>query len=144
MNAKLSSILARVPDWSGAVISSIERIAGLTNVNYRVTVDGEPFFLRVSGENTQRLGINRQQEYAALKNALAQGLGPEVVAFLLPEGHLVSRWIAGRHWDAAEFRTPDHVRLLTETVKRIHQRPTNGAVFSPSRRVEAYIETTRA
>lgn len=69
------------------------------------------------------------------------GLGPEVVAFLLPEGHLVTRWVEGRHWDAAEFRTPHNVRLLTETVKRLQGLPRTGAVFSPFRRVEAYIGT---
>jgi thiamine kinase-like enzyme len=143
MNTELSSIIALIPDWSGVEINRIDRIAGLTNVNYRVTVNGEPFFLRISGENTQRLGINRQQEYAALYNAATQGLGPEVVAFLLPEGHLVTRWIDGRHWSAAEFRTPDNVRHLIETVKRVHQMPSNGAIFSPFRRVKAFFETAR-
>jgi thiamine kinase-like enzyme len=32
---------------------------------------------------------------------------------------------------------------LTETVKRVHGLPGTGAVFSPFRRVEAYIETAR-
>jgi thiamine kinase-like enzyme len=143
VNAELLSIIALIPAWSGAEINGVERVAGLTNVNYRMLVKGEPFFLRTSGENAQCLGINREQEYTALKNAAALGLGPDVVAFLLPEGHLVTRWIDGRHWSASEFRTPDNVCLLTETVKRIHQLPSNGAVFSPFRWVEAYIKTAR-
>ncbi len=69
----------------------MERIAGLTNANYRVDVNGERFVLRVSGDNTERLGINRQHEFTALKNAAAIGLGPEVFAFMLPESHLVTR-----------------------------------------------------
>ena len=40
-----------------------------------------------------------------------------------------------------EFRTPENVRLLTETVKRIHALPPNGAIFSPFQRVESYLET---
>jgi thiamine kinase-like enzyme len=66
-----------------------------------------------------------------------------VFAVLQPEGHLVTRWVDGRHWAPAEFRTPENVRLLTQTVKRIHAMPPNGAVFSPFRRVEAYIEIAR-
>jgi hypothetical protein len=66
-----------------------------------------------------------------------------VVAFLLPEGHLVTRCVEGRVWDAAEFRTPDNVRPLTETVRRVHQMPANGAVFSPFRRVESYLATAK-
>jgi thiamine kinase-like enzyme len=101
------------------------------------------WIFRVNGKNTQRLGINRQHEATALKTAAALGLGPEVFAFLFPEGHLVTRWIEGQHWNPAEFRTPEHVRLLTETVKRVHAMPPTGAVFSPFRRVEAYVRMAR-
>jgi len=47
-------IIARVPAWQGARDVQIERIAGLTNENYRVSVDGERFALRISGRNTER------------------------------------------------------------------------------------------
>jgi thiamine kinase-like enzyme len=144
MNEEMAPILARIPAWSHAEQIQVERTAGLTNANYRVTVNGERFILRVSGQNAERLGINRQYEAAALETAAVLGLGPEVFAFLLPEGHLVTRWVEGRHWDPAEFRTPENVRLLTETVKRVHDMPYTGAVFSPFRRVEAYIETARS
>jgi thiamine kinase-like enzyme len=140
----LKSIINRIPAWAGVDNIQAERIAGLTNSNYRITVDGECFVLRVSGKNTQHLGIDRQCEAVALRAAANLDLGPEIFAILLPEGHLVTRWVEGRHWDAAEFRTPEHVCLLTKTVKRIHSLPPNGAVFSPFRRVEAYIEKCRS
>ncbi len=143
MDDQLQQIIARIPAWAGALDLQVVRIAGLTNANYRVTVDGERFVLRVSGGNTERLGINRDHEVAALKAAAAAGLGPDPVAFLPPEGHLVTRWVEGRHWEAPEFRTPGHVRLLTETVKRVHALPPSGATFSPFRRAEAFLETAR-
>lgn len=136
-------IIAQIPAWQGVDQITIEKIAGLTNRNYRVTVNGERFVLRLSGQNTQRLGINREHELAALRHAAAAGLGPEVVAFLLPAGHLVTRWVDGRHWGWQEFRTPAHVRRLTETVRRIHTLPPNGAVFSPFQRVDAFLATAR-
>ncbi len=140
---EVSQIIANIPAWTGAREILVERIAGLTNANYLVTVDGERFVLRVSGKNTSRLGINRAHEFAALQAAASAGLGPPVVAFIEPEGHLVTPWIEGRHWNASEFRTPSHVRLLTETVKRIHALPPTGATFSPFQRVEAYLQTVR-
>jgi thiamine kinase-like enzyme len=139
----IQEIIARIPAWQGLEDIQTEQIAGLTNRNYRVTVNGERFVLRISGANTARLGINREHELAALHSAAAAGLGPEVVSFLPPEGHLVTRWVEGRHWEAREYRTPEHVRLLTETVKRIHALPANGAVFSPFQRVGAFLETAR-
>lgn len=137
-------IIARIPVWQGLRDIRVEQIAGLTNRNYRVTAGGERFVLRVSGQNAARLGINRAHELTALRSAAEAGLGPEVVAFLPPEGHLVTRWVDGRHWDVPEYRTPAHVRRLTETAQRIHALPANGAVFSPFLRVNSYLETARS
>ena len=33
---------------------------------------------------------------------------------------MISRWIDGHHWEVAEYRTVENVRLLTETARRIH------------------------
>ena len=140
---ELYPIIRRIPGWGNLENIQVEPIAGLTNRNYRITVKDEQFVLRVSGKNTQSLGINRQQEAAALKCAAKLGLGPDIYAFLLPEGHLVTRWVEGRHWEAEEFRTPEHVCMLTDTMKRIHSMPPTGSIFSPFRRVEAYIKTAR-
>jgi thiamine kinase-like enzyme len=136
----IHEIMSRIPAWRDSKDVQIERIAGLTNANYRITRNGERFMLRVSGLNTEQLGIDRSYELNALHAAAAAGIGPEVVAFLPPEGHLVTRWVDGRHWDADEFRNAEHVRLLIDTVKRIHALPLNGAVFSPFDRVKAFRE----
>ena len=138
---EISQVITQIPAWRTAREIQVERIAGLTNANYRVNVDGEQYVLRLSGKNTARLGIDRTLEATALRAAAAAGLGPEIIAFIEPEGHLVTRWVVGRHWEVPEFRTPQNVRLLTETVKRIHALPPNGATFSPFQRVLAYLET---
>jgi thiamine kinase-like enzyme len=140
----LDQIIARIPAWANVKDIQVERIAGLTNINYRITVNGECFVLRISGQNTARLGINRTHEVAALQAAAMAGIGPQVVAFLPPQGHLVTRWINGQHWTKNQFRTIENVRLLIEAVKRIHTLPPNGARFSPFRRVESYLETARS
>lgn len=137
----LNQIINRVSAWKGAKDIQIERISGLTNMNYRVTVDGRRYVLRVSGQNTDRLGINRRHELSALQNAAAAGIAPHVVDFLLPEGHLVTDWVEGHHWEPEEYRTPEHIHLLTETVKLIHTLPPTGACFSPFERVNACQRT---
>ncbi len=139
----LQPIIDRISDWQNAKEIKLERLAGLTNVNYLVTVDQERYVLRVSGQNTARLGIDRSHELAALQAASKAGICPAVVAYLPPEGHLVTRWVEGYHWTAEEFRTLDNVRLLTETVKHIHTLPPNGAIFSPFQRVETFLKTAQ-
>jgi len=139
----IKDIINRIPAWQNFADIQIEKLAGLTNQNFQLTVEGERFVLRVSGPNAARLGINRLHEQAALQAADTAGIGRNVVVFLLPEGHLVTRWVNGRHWGVQEFRTPENVRLFTETVKRIHQLPPNGAVFSPFQRVNSFLDVAR-
>lgn len=139
-NYQVNQVISSIPAWQTAKQIHRQRIAGLTNANYCLMVDGERFVLRLSGENTGRLGIDRACEWAALQAAASAGVGPQVEAFLMPQGHLVTRWVDGKYLEAPEFRTEEHVRRLTRTVKRIHALPPNGAVFSPFQRVESYLQ----
>lgn len=141
---EIAEIIGRIPDWAAVQDVQVERLAGLTNTNYAVTVDGERFVLRVSGPNAARLGIDRELEVQALLAASQAGLAPQVVHVMLPEGHLVTRYIDGRHWTLEEYRSRDNLRRLVETVKRLHALPLVEATFSPFRRVEAYARQARA
>ena len=139
----VKQIIARIPAWIGVKDIQIEPIGGLTNRDFRLTIGGMDYVLRISGQNTEQLGINRKHELAALRSAAEAGIGPEVVVFLLPEGHLVTRWVEGHHLRSDELRTSKNVRLLTETVKRIHTLPANGSAFSPFHRVYTFLETAQ-
>src|SRR6266850_2986109 len=82
--------------WPGAVRSLEPLGGGITNRNFRVEVDGEgSLVLRIGGKDTALLGIDRHVEHAATRTASALGVGPEVVAFVEPEGYLVTRFVEG-------------------------------------------------
>lgn len=138
----LDQIIGRVPGWTEADIT-LEPLGGLTNANYRVQVDGERFVLRVSGANADYLGIDRQAEFEALRAASKAGIGPEVIHVLQPEGHLVTRFIDGRRWTVEEYRTPETLRRVVKTVKRMHALPPIHATFSPFQRVASYAKQAR-
>ena len=143
MNINPVRILAQIPQWAGVQNLQVEPIGGLTNSNYLVTVAGERFVLRVNGENSKLLEINRMVEFEALKIAEQAGIGAKVEHFILPEGHLLTRFIAGRHWSAAEYRQPENLCRIAATVKRIHAFPPIMGTFSPFRRVESYTAKAR-
>lgn len=134
----LDSIIARIPGWSGADDLVVEPIGGLTNTNYRISVNGGKYVLRVSGSNTAYLGISRQNELEAMQAAAEHGLGPEIIHFILPEGHLVTRYIEGHHWTYEAYCRPDNIRRMVDAVKAIHKLPPIQADGSPFRRIEGY------
>ncbi|HNT75426.1 MAG TPA: choline/ethanolamine kinase family protein [Anaerolineae bacterium] len=140
---ELAAVIRQIPNRSTAAVTQVERLEGLTNQNYLVTLDGERLVVRLSRENAAALGINRELEWEALSAAAAAGIAPEVVHIILPEGHLVTRYIHGHHWTLAEWRDPVNLRRLVEKVKQLHSLPPVRATFSPFQRVETSIERAR-
>ena len=88
-----ASVLDRVPGWSGRPRVAEPLAGGITNRNYRVAVDGEVFVVRIPAESGSLLGIDRRVEREASRLAAVAGVGPEVIAFIEPEGVLVTRFI---------------------------------------------------
>jgi thiamine kinase-like enzyme len=130
----IDRIAARV--WPGGV-DSIEPLGGgITNHNFKVTVGGESFVLRIGGNHTELLGIDRRVEYDASLAAAEQGVGPEVVALLEPEGYLVTRFIDGV---AGRVEPAQAAALL----RRFHRGRRIAGRFDVFRVVETYAETAR-
>jgi thiamine kinase-like enzyme len=138
MTAHVEQIIRQVPNWGEADDIHIKPLEGLTNTNYLVTVNGERFALRVSGPNAARLGIDRAAEIDALSAAAQVGIAPDLVHSQLPEGHLVTRYIPGRHLPLEEYRTPENLQRIVDTLKRLHRLPLPRASFSPFQRVELF------
>lgn len=134
----VDEIIKQVPNWEGVDDNHIEPLEGLTNTNYAVTVNGERFVLRISGRNTACLGINRDHEVEILTAVSVAGIGAQVVYYQLPEGHLITRFINGRHLSLEAYRTPENIERIVKTVKHLHELPLVGAEFSPFQLVESY------
>jgi thiamine kinase-like enzyme len=127
--------------WPGRPHEIEELGGGITNRNFKVTVDGEAFVLRVGGKDTELLGIDREVEHAASLAAASAGVGPEVVAFLEPEGWLVTRFVEGRPVPAEEMRTEAGVGRAMDAIRSFHDGPPIPGRFDAFRVVEVYRET---
>jgi len=135
------SVLDRVPGWRGRPRVTEPLAGGITNRNYRVAVDGEAFVVRVPAESGGLLGIDRRQEREASRLAAAAGVGPEVIAFIEPEGVLVTRFIEGRPVRDHSVHEPLMLERIAQSLRRIHQAGSVDSTFSAFRVVEAYALT---
>jgi thiamine kinase-like enzyme len=129
-------IAARV--WPGRRFQIEPLGGGITNRNFRVDVDGRSYVLRIGGRDTHLLGIDRRAEYRAASTAATLGVGPEVVAFVEPEGYLVTRFVEGAPAPAEELRRPEGLRETAELLRRFHEAAAVPARFDSFRVVEAY------
>jgi thiamine kinase-like enzyme len=114
---------------------------GITNHNLKVEVDGEQYVLRVAGKDTGLLGIDRGVELAATKAAAAVGIGPEVVAFVEPEGWLVTRFVEGASPRLERMREPEMLARVASALRAFHAGPPIPGTFDSFRVVEAYRAT---
>lgn len=145
MTAPLNEILARVPLWQGrndVVVSFLS--GGITNQNYRVDTDGKSFVLRLNGARTELLGIDRRTEYAAQAAAASIGIAPDVIAFLEPEGYLITCFIRAHEIPPREMRSPQMLRRVADVLKRVHALPALRGTFSPFQVVRDYDHIARA
>jgi thiamine kinase-like enzyme len=144
MTLDVSQAIARVPQWQGLEGLEVTPLGGgITNQNFRVTVGEESFVLRLAGEDTDQLGINRQNEHAANVAAARAGVAPEVVFFIEPEGYLVTRFIDGEPISVEEMGRETSIRRVAEALTKVHSMGRIPGLFSASRVVNSYTEIGR-
>src|SRR5437762_959590 len=136
----LVSAMQRVPELAGRELRLTLLSGGITNRNFLVEVAGSPerYVIRLAGNDTHLLGISREVEHAATLAAAGVGVGPEVVAFIRPEGFLVTRFIEGRPIPIEEMQGPDRLSQVAAALRRVHDGPAIPGLFVPFRIVEAY------
>jgi len=137
----LAAALQRVPETAGRELTLTALSGGITNRNYLITGAGmaERYVIRLAGNDTHLLGISREVEHAATVAAAGVGIGPEVTAFIRPEGYLVTRFIVGEPVSLEQVHQPATLRRVADSIRRIHGGPAIPGLFVPLRIVEAYM-----
>src|SRR5260221_14008808 len=79
---------------------------GLSSANYRVEVDGIPYFVRIPGPATELLAIDRGNELHNTLAAAEAGVGARVVHDDPESGATVLEWLPGRTRSNETFRAP--------------------------------------
>jgi thiamine kinase-like enzyme len=124
--------------WPGRRLTIEPLGGGITNRNFRVDCEGQIYVLRIGGKDTHLLGIDRRAEHRAASVAASLGVGPEVVAFIEPEGYLVTRFVEGSPVPPEDMRRPEVLRETAGLLRRVHVGPRIPGRFDSFRVVEAY------
>lgn len=124
-NEQFLRIANLAADALGVGVATIERAerikGGLTNESWLVTGAGERVVVRVSTADEAALQIDRASEGRVLAEVQRAGVGPEVLRWH-PEGRLlVTRYIPGSVWTAADARAPDNIRRLAKLLRQLHE-----------------------
>jgi len=117
--------------WPGRV-RSIEVLAhGITNSNYVVDLGDERVVVRVPGNDTHLLGIDRSNEVVAGGLAATIGVGPQVLAVDKSTGCIIFRFIDGRPVSATELAEEPMLRIFARTLRLVHHAGTTPTIWNP-------------
>ena len=114
------ALVRSVPEWADAtpVVSVLH--GGITNRNYRVDVSGRSYVIRIPGESTELLGIDRGGEIEAARRAASLGIGPPVFGELPTVGTVITGFVAGSAADAGALLEGDRLERLVGAVAALH------------------------
>ncbi len=143
LDPPLAAVIDAVPSWAGLTHDVTPITIGITNRNFRVDIGGGSFVVRLSGKDTELLGIDRSAENEAARAAAAAGVAPEVFAYLPEHRALITRFVAGDPIPQEDLQREDALALVAASVKAIHGCPPIHSTFPVFRIVEDYARISR-
>lgn len=136
----IDQVIAAMPAWTGRTVLAEPIPAGLTNQNYKVTVDGRPLFVRIPGAGTEVLAVDRANELHNTRAAAKTGISPQVVDVLPEWDVFVLEWIDARTMSNDAFAAPDSPARIATALRRLHAGPRFRDDFDMFRTTERYLQ----
>jgi thiamine kinase-like enzyme len=135
----IEEVVNKIPEWNGKDIVIAPLSGGLTNSNFKVTVDNVPYFVRVPGASTDLLAINRDNEYHNSKAAFVAGVGPKVLHHLPEYNVMVLEFVNGKTMSKESLNEPGMPSRMAEAIKKLNDGPRFFQDFNMFRLTEYYL-----
>lgn len=115
---------------------------GITNRNFVASTDHGEYVIRIPGERTELLGIDRAHEAEAAMRAAELGIGPAVLGMLEAVGTLVTELVEGHHLEPTPFI--ERIGDVVDLIHRFHDSGPLGGAFPIHRVVEWHARDASA
>ena len=125
--------------WRGRKVEVSPLSGGLTNENYLVEVDGERYVMRLPGQSTELLSIDRENEVYNTKAAAETGIGPRVLEHVADLDVMVLEFIPGPTMSAETLQSVHVARRMASSFKTLHSAPRFLRDFNMFRLIEYYL-----
>ena len=139
MTPTIEQVIAAIPAWAGRAVDAEAIAAGLTNANWKVTVDGTPHFVRIPGAATDLLAVDRVNERHNTRAAATAGVGPPVLHELPEWDVFVLAWVDARTMSIETLGAPGIPARVAEALRQLHAGPRFRDDFDMFRTTERYL-----
>src|SRR5881296_476344 len=138
-NKRAEEAAAQVTLWKGRDVRISSLSGGLTNENYLVEVEGAKYVMRLPGQSTELLAIDRENEVYNTKAAATTGIGPKVLEHVPGIEVMVLEFIAGPTMSAKTLQSPEMAARMAASFHRLHAAPRFLHDFNMFRLIEHYL-----
>ena len=136
---RLQKALQNWQEWTSAPPAVIRQLeGGLTNQTFLVQTTNRHVILRLNSPNSEKLGLDRTQEFQALRQAGKAGLAPEIIYCNVDTDTLITQFIPGNFWNEADFQSIDNIHRLVSLIKSIHTLPAIDGTLDFVQRIQHY------
>ena len=136
----IEEAVTKIEDWKGKTVSIYPLSGGLTNANFKVDVDGVPYFVRVPGESTELLAIDRNNEYYNTNAASQAGVAPKVLYHIPEYNVMVIEFLNGKTMSKDALNEKGMPTRMAQAIKKLNQGPRFFSDFNMFRLTEYYLK----
>ena len=139
MTSPVDEAVAQVSLWKGQDVKVSQLSGGLTNENYLVEAGGQRYVMRIPGQSTELLSIDRANEVFNTKAAATTGIGPRVLEHIPGLDVLVLEFIPGPTMSAKTLQSKEMASRMAASFHRLHGAPRFLKDFNMFRLIEDYL-----
>jgi thiamine kinase-like enzyme len=137
--SRTDEAVARVSLWRGQDVAVSPLSGGLTNDNYLVEAGGARYVVRIPGQSTELLSIDRANEVHNTRAAATTGIGPKVLEVIPELDVMVLEFIGGPTMSAKTLQSPEMAGRMAASFRRLHSAPRFLQDFNMFRLIEQYL-----
>ena len=116
-----------------------ELISQSSNSIYKINADGTDYILRIDGEQKDYLGLSRNLEVSAMKQAADIGLSPKIFSSG-DERYIVMEYIAGGYINGGQMIEREYIIKMVDAMKKAHRIIVSERECSPFYMLDRYID----
>jgi len=139
LSTRAEAAAARVALWRGRDVTISSLSGGLTNENYLVQSGGDRYVMRLPGQSTELLSIDRANEVHNTRAAATTGIGPRVLEHVPDVDVMVLEFIPGPTMSAKTLQSPEMAARMAASFRRLHSAPRFLQDFDMFRLIEYYL-----
>lgn len=115
----IHDVIQMVDEWKGKEVDIEELTEGITNKNFKVTVEEKSYIARIPGEGTD-LFINREVELYNMLSASDVGVGAHIFKYFKPEYISIAEFIDGEVMSVPSFKDKERIVKAARAIKRVN------------------------